>query len=85
MASSAINKRNTELSGLVRKTVYLTDDAIEAVNQVAADLGVTQASLTDVALKYLAELPAEQILTILARFDYLTPSERKFIEAKRGK
>jgi hypothetical protein len=80
---ASINKRNAELSGLSRKTVYLTTEAVEAVNRVANELGVTQASLTDSALKYIATLPAEQILSILEQFDYLSPAERKYIEQKQ--
>jgi|GEM_PF-1418294 len=81
---ASINKRNAELSGLSRKTVYLTEEAVEAVNRVATELGVTQASLTDSALKYLATLPTEQILGILENYDYLSPAERKYIEKKVG-
>ncbi len=80
---ASINKRNAELSGLSRKTVYLTDEAVEAVSRVATELGVTQASLTDSALKYIATLPAAQILDVLEQFDYLSPAERKYIEQKQ--
>jgi hypothetical protein len=80
---ASINKRNSELSGLSRKTVYLTNEAMEAVGRVATELGVTQTSLTDSALKYIATLPTEQILSILERFDYLSPTERKYIEQKQ--
>ncbi|MDP8991882.1 MAG: hypothetical protein M3N31_02325 [Actinomycetota bacterium] len=49
---SVVNRRN--LDPLVRKTVLVSEEALERVSEIGAALRVSQGSLIDTALRHLA-------------------------------
>src|SRR5206468_2590196 len=53
-AYPVINRRN--ISPLVRKTLLVSDEALERINEIGEAMHVTQGSLVDTALRHLSAL-----------------------------
>ncbi len=80
-----INRRN--ISTLVRKTLLVSDEALERINAIGADMHVTQGSLVDTALRHLAALPPAEIAKLLRSDGHLTDEEYDYVmgRAKKGR
>jgi hypothetical protein len=78
-----INRRN--ISSLVRKTLLVSEEALERVNDIGARLQVSQGSLVDSALRQLAEMPPEDITELLRSYGHLTAEEYAVVIGKAEK
>ncbi len=80
-----INRRN--ISPLVRKTLLVSDEALERINAIGADMHVTQGSLVDTALRHLAALSPAEIAKLLRAHGHLTDDEYDYVmgRAKKGR
>jgi hypothetical protein len=76
-----INRRN--LSPLVRKTVLVSEAALERINDIGAELHVSQGSLVDTALYELAARPPEEIAKLLRAHGHLTDEEYAYVTGRR--
>lgn len=83
-----INRRN--ISSLVRKTVLVSEEALERINEIGAALRVSQGSLVDSALRQLAAMEPSDIAELLLIYGHLTVEEHavvtgKTVKGKKGK
>lgn len=78
-----INRRN--ISSLARKTLLVSEKALERVNDIGARLQVSQGSLVDSALGQLAEMPPEDIAELLRSYGHLTAEEYAVVIGKAEK
>jgi hypothetical protein len=78
-----INRRN--ISSLVRKTLLVSEEALERVSDIGARLQVSQGSLVDSALRQLAEMPPEDIAELLRSYGHLTAEEYAVVIGKAEK
>lgn len=80
-----INRRN--VSPLVRKTVVVSEEAIERINEIGAELRVSQGSLVDSALRQLAGMALSDITELLRSYGHLTAEEYAVVtgETEKGK
>jgi hypothetical protein len=76
-----INRRN--ISPLVRKTLLVSDEALERINAIGADMHVTQGSLVDTALRHLAALSPAEIAKLLRAHGHLTDDEYDYVMGQR--
>ena len=80
---SVINRRN--LDPLVRKSVLLSEEALEEVSKIASTLRVSQGSLIDTALRHLAGSSNEEIVELLRRHGHLTDAEYEHVRPVAAK
>ncbi len=80
-AYPVINRRN--ISTLVRKTLLVSDEALERINEIGTDLHVTQGSLVDTALRHLAALSPHEIAKLLRAHGHLTDEEYDYVTGQR--
>ena len=82
---TVINRRN--ISPLVRKTLLVSDEAVERINVIGAELHVSQGSLVDTALRQLAAMPPTEIAELLRSHGHLTDEEYDYVmgRAKKGR
>ncbi len=80
-----INRRN--ISTLVRKTLLVSEEAVKEINDIGAAMHVSQGSLVDTALRYLAALPPAEIAQVLRSHGHLTDDEYDYVmgRAKKGR
>ena len=80
-----INRRN--ISTLVRKTLLVSEEAFEQINDIGAAMHVSQGSLVDTALRHLAALPREEIAQLVRSHGHLTDEEYDYVmgRAKKGR
>lgn len=78
---SVINSRN--ISTLVRKTVLVSEEAFRRINEIGAEMHVTQGSLIDTALRRLAALPPGEIAKLLRADGHLTDQEYDYVTGQR--
>jgi len=78
---SVINRRN--ISPLVRKTLLVSDEALERINAIGAGMHVTQGSLVDTALRHLAALSPAEIAKLLRAHGHLTDDEYDYVTGQR--
>ena len=76
-----INRRN--ISPLVRKTLLVSDEALERINAIGADMHVTQGSLVDTALRHLTALSPAEIAKLLRAHGHLTDEEYDYVMGLR--
>ena len=72
-----INRRN--ISPLVRKTLLVSDEALARINDIGADMHVTQGSLADTALRHLSALSPAEIAKLLRAHGHLTDEEYDYV------
>lgn len=82
--NTVINRRNIGGS-LKSKSMFVSEQAVIEINKLAERLMVSQGSLTDTALRYLATLPEAQVIKLMCKFEHLTQEERRYIEAEHEK
>ena len=80
-AYPVINRRN--ISPLVRKTLLVSDEALERINEIGAGMHVTQGSLVDTALRHLAALSPAEIAKLLRGHGHLTDEEYDYVTGRR--
>lgn len=73
-----INRRNAV--PLVRRSLSLTPEALVAATQLAAQLGVSQGSIIDTALREFTARSPSAVIEALSRHGHLTPTERAVVE-----
>ena len=80
-----VNRRNLN-SPLVRKTLWVSLGALEAVDELAACLHVSQGSLVDTALAHIAGMKATEVVEMLRAHGHLTDTEyahvKEIVEGK---
>src|SRR4051812_32127523 len=82
--NTTINRRN--FGGILkRKSLFVAEPTVEALNKVAAQLKISQGSLTDTAIAYLAALPLPEILLLVYKQGHLTDREFNHIRAELDK
>jgi hypothetical protein len=69
-----VNRRNLD-SPLVRKTLWVSPAALDAVDALAAMLHVSQGSLVDAALHLVAGLEPAEVVELLRSHGHLTDAE----------
>ncbi len=77
-----INRRST-LDPLVRKTVVVSEAALERINEIGAQMEVSQGSLVDTALRLLATLPRAEIARLLREYGHLSDEEYAYVMGER--
>lgn len=78
-----INRRN--ISPLVRKTLLVSDEAVGRINDIGAELHVSQGSLVDTALRHLVARPPAEIAELLRAHGHLTDEEFDYVMARAKK
>jgi hypothetical protein len=80
-----INRRN--ISPLVRKTLLVSEEAVERINDIGSAMHVSQGSLVDTALRHLAALSPAEIAKLLRSHGHLTDEEYDYVlgRAKKGR
>ncbi len=73
-----INRRST-LDPLVRKTVVVSEAALERINEIGAQMEVSQGSLVDTALRLLATLPRDEVARLLREYGHLSDEEYAYV------
>ena len=74
---TVINRRN--ISPHVRKTLLASDEAVEHIEVIGAELHVSQGSLADTALRQPAAMPPAQIAELLRSHGHLTDEEFDYV------
>ena len=77
-----INRRST-LDPLVRKTVVVSEAALERINEIGAQMEVSQGSLVDTALRLLATLPRDEVARLLREYGHLSDEEYAHVMGER--
>ena len=80
---SVVNRRN--LDPLVRKSLLLSDEALERISEIASALQVSQGSLVDTALRHLAGLGHEEIVELLRKHGHLSDAEYEHVRQLAAK
>ncbi len=78
-----INRRN--VSKLVPKSVSVSEEALAHINEIGAELRVSQGSLVDSALRHLAGMPLGDIADLLRSYGHLTAEEYAVVTGKTEK
>ena len=78
-----VNRRN--LDPLVRKSVLVSNEALERVSEIASTLRVSQGSLVDTALRHLAGLGDEEIVELLRKHGHLSDAEYEYVQPLAAK
>jgi hypothetical protein len=78
-----INRRN--ISSLVRKTLLVSEEALGRINEIGAELRVSQGSLVDTALRQLAGMSLDDIAELLRGYGHLTAEEYALVIDKTKK
>lgn len=78
-----INRRSS-LDPLVRKTVVVSDAALERINQIGAEMQVSQGSLVDTALRHLATMDNDGIAKLLRLHGHLTDNEYAYVTGHKA-
>ncbi len=78
-----INRRN--ISPLVRKTLLVSGEAMERINDIGAAIHVSQGSLVDTALRHLGALAPAEIAELLRSHGHLTDEEFDYVMARAKK
>jgi len=73
-----INRRNVG-SNLIRKTLLVSDEAVERASKMAKTLQVSQGSLIDSAIKHFTNLPEDEVIGLMLKYEQLTSEEAKYI------
>jgi hypothetical protein len=79
-----INRRSV-LDPLVRKTVVVSEAALERINEIGAGMEVSQGSLVDTALRHLATLSRAEIAELLRSYGHLSDDEYSYVMGDRRK
>jgi hypothetical protein len=77
-----INRRST-LDPLVRKTVVVSEAALDRINEIGARMEVSQGSLVDTALRLLATKPVDEIAELLRLYGHLSDDEYAYVTGVR--
>ena len=78
-----INRRN--ISPLVRKTLLVSEEAVERINGIGAELHVSQGSLVDTALRHLAAMSSADVAELVRANGHLTDEEYDYVMARAKK
>lgn len=78
-----VNRRN--VTTLKQRSLSVSDSAVDALQEIAKKLHVSQGSVFDTALKKFAQLPLDQIAQLLHLHGHLTDDEFAVVAALAAK